>query len=268
MQWIESALYPFREGRWKEALLEPGGVVFCGILFAGTVSCGFLYVVGVQLLSICMAVMPCVMIALILLCLGAGYYWEWVRCAQNPAYKDEIPDRGEWQRYIIEGFQLLIFYGLILTFLTTATLYLFPYSLVLIILLLMFHPILFAPLILGASNKSLSGLLDGCLSAPEFLNEDYLNIWAETTLYMLMMGGLLYPFLTALLGLTVLGAFCLPCLMGVFITGYCRLVSSQLNMSAEPVPDLVAAFSMHPHLPGPSSLFNPHSDKTLPWDRK
>lgn len=265
MNWIASLACPVQRPTCKTLLAEPGWVVMSGMTFALTISIGFLYVVGLQPLALCLAMMPCILTAMLVLCLLSGYTWHGIAGIRQ---NTDTPDFSRWQTYLVDGFQLVAFYGTLTVFCICATFALMPFGLLIPLLLIVFHPVIISPLLLASHERTFLALFDACLESVELMGTNYACIWAETTLYLLVGGGLLYPLAFGSLAVTGVGLPWALCLPGAFLTGYCHLLHQLLDETPPETDEaLILVSAPTPPQPVKPAAPFPYPQSGNPWHR-
>lgn len=220
----ESAFYVFRNPQWKTLLSVTGLITFGVTVYALLVAGGFLYVVGVRPLAVMMAVIP-VLVAILgvgFVCLG--YCWEVWAALQYQENVERLPGFRAWPRYLVEGAQLVLFYLFLTAFLVACTFVFYPAGLIIPVLLVVFYPLMLVPPLFSGRDKTFLGLLDGCLDVFSMFNRHYFSLWAESTLYLLFVAGLVYPLAMVMVGSTGLGLLLLPGLVCACAIGYGALL--------------------------------------------
>lgn len=227
MQWIDSVLYPLARKRWQITLQIPALIALGSSLFAGMVAGGFLYIVGIKALSLAMAFGFLLVTGVLSFSLIAGYWWEILSRMQEESVSEEPRFLPLRLRHLGEGVQLLLFYLGFFGFFISLVLILCPVAsmMSLALALLLLHPVFMVPALASARNRSLLGLLDGCLDLPQLLKANYPWFWMQTTGYLLVCGGLLYSLLIALCSISLIGIVLIPGLMMACCTGYAHLLA-------------------------------------------
>jgi hypothetical protein len=192
---------------------------------------GFLFVVGFGPLAITLALVPVFLAYVLTAFLAIGYAWA-ILGMRSP--REGLPRFASWPRYMVEGTHCAMFYGILVLFLASAALLFYPAGLVIPLLILLFHPLLMAPMVFALHDKSFLGLMDACLDAVDLIKKPiYLQLWAETTLYMLIFG-LAYLISAFILLISMIGIFWLPALAGAFGLGYGQILKKYI-MPDQPV---------------------------------
>lgn len=239
MTWLQCALYPFQSGRIRPGVVQPGWMALAGLFYAAVSGVGFLFVVGLHWYAMAVAAAPLVLALVWLACALTGYCWDVLGRIVHPrlAAGSAYPGWSPWLRYTIEGAQLLAFYALLFAFLGTAALVIQPVREVAPYLLLLFHPVLAAPILFSTRDRTFLGLLDGCLDIPLLFKRNYVRTWLRVTAYTLAFGLVIYPLLAAALLLSVVGWFCLPGLALAYFTGLFCMMADMAAPIAEPLPE-------------------------------
>lgn len=237
MQWIESTLYPLQSKHCKHILLFPGLALLGWLIYSLTVGGGFLYIVGYKTMTLSMALSSTAIGFLVLLFMGAGYAWEVLGCLQEDPQLRVLPSLSDWKRYLIEGIQLALFYGLLIAFLASAAAIAFPIGVFIMFLVLAFHPLLIAPMVFSTRDKTFLGLLDGCLDAIDLAkSQHYLHLWLETTLYVLFIVCIFLPLALFSFGMTMIGVFAIPGILSAVLLGFGHLLTQLIDYEIEDHP--------------------------------
>ncbi len=224
MQWIDSAFYQFRANEWKNAFFAPAVVAVGGLLYAGVVSVSFLSVVGFKIIALMMACIPVIVAGLFIACYGAGQCWHLAASLTGADTREQVP--SSWLETCYTGFHLLLFYAFCGIFLVSLS-GILPYINVFLgLAFIFFHPILFSAMHFSTENRTFFGLLDGCVLAYEQFEKRYLDVWLQSTAYMVIVGAGVYALAMAMATATIVGIILLPGLITALVAGYCHLLSS------------------------------------------
>ncbi len=238
VHWLNAALIPYESSRWRISGITWPGLTLGFLIYSLITGLGFLLIVDVRPMALCLAMLPMIFSGLVLICLWAGYLWT----AVTDTNAEAEPDLSEWPEYLIEGFQLATFYGLLITFLASCTVLLYPIGLIIILAVLACHPLLSVPVLMCRQDKSFLALMDASLESIDLFKQNGFSTWLNTTLYLLIFAGLVYPVLTVFLTLTAIGTLFIPGLTLSLIWGYFETLKNGLPNLEKPEPKL-----NHPH---------------------
>ncbi len=221
MKWIDSALFPLQKEHWKASLIVPSLFFLGYLLFIGVVCGGFLSIVGINPPSILMALIPMMLALLLTLFLTTGYCWRVLGSFTSKKDQMCLLNVSCWPQLLLEGFELVLFYGVLVAFLVSATAVFYPIGCIIPLLILLYYPMFTLPILLSTQDRTFLGLLDGCVEAVKMAKQpQYFSIWCQLTGYVLIFSVLVYPIMAFSFSLTGIGVLFLPGLACVSLLGY------------------------------------------------
>lgn len=231
MLWLKDGVRPLRDCHWQSVLATIPGWVVAVIVYTAFSLGGFCFVAGHKLPALMMGVIPLALGGMTLGCLVCGWLWQ---SLAEPGKAFPTRSAGLCSCFV-EGLQLLVFYGVLFSFMASLALLAWPFAVIVGAALLVAHPLMLAPVVASQHERSIVGLMEGCFIAGRWATHHYGYVWAETTLYVLGFG-LCYLLLGAVLSATGLGVFMLPGLVGLFAMGYMTVLEKlQLTWSDVPI---------------------------------
>ncbi len=262
MQWYVSAQVPFEKLNLRKIFGFSTLLVVGWLLYTAVVDLVFLTTVGMKPHAMGMAFIPPLLGLVMILSIGVGYYWQLLPAMILPETDEPAITLSE---VFNAGLSFICFYGLLAAFMVSLAFLIQPFGYLIGFVLLFIHPLLLYPILNAQRDRTFLGLLDGCLEGYEALKSNYLEVWFETTLYVVIMGGIVYPVLLLVSVCSVIGLLCVPGILFAFILGYCHLLSEASTVTGLPSTEFINPFKgQNQVLNTPSSVPVPSSTQGRP----